>query len=198
MTLKTDAVAAYDTVVDANEAAAAANQAAVQTAARNLWCTVLAQLATCATTNTGVALINLAPSTPADVFGKLSTGVKVAIGTVAQYQSGTGLATSDNAIVSSDSGAKTVTVTTNVSRPITSSDYVFIHGIYAPISALSWDVTGMESTGRLTVESMNFRYRATNPAALEVESAPSAGAVRWLSLSSLADLGAYLTNGDVV
>lgn len=196
MTLKTEAASSYGYVTAANAAALSAANTAVQDAARDKWVSTLGVVATCATTAGTPSVINLNAGTPTDAFAKMAVGEKVDIGTVAQIKSGSGLATSSNTITAQDSVAKTITLTSNCGRAITTADFVVINGVWTPINGAPWTVDG--GTAQITVEGLQFRYRNTNPSALEVLSAPSAGQTRWLPLTSVSDLGNYLAQGLVV
>lgn len=196
MTLKTEASSSYGYVTAANAAAQSAANATVQAAARDKWVNVFGVVGICAVTSGTPTVINLNAATTADAFAKMAVGEKVDIGTVAQIQAGSGTATTNNTITAQDSVAKTITLTSSCGRAITVNDFVVINGIWTPINGQPWTVNGQEAT--ITVEGMEFRFRNTSPSALEVKSAPSAGVTRWLPLTSIADLGTYLAQGEVV
>lgn len=86
----------------------------------------------------------------------------------------------------------------NRARAVTANDIVVIDGLYSPISALSWTMTGTSPIATLTVESLTFQYQRTGSTGrLSVESNPYQGSSRWIQLSSVNDLPSLIARGQL-
>lgn len=198
MTVKSKAGQAFDAVTAANDTALETHRLALQTAARNAWVNTLCKLAVCGVSANTQPDVLLDAATPGNIFDDLDAAAyTVTIGTVAEIQSGSGLAASNLAVSSVDFGTLTVTLASNLSRATTVNDILVIDGLYAPISAINWTTTSLTAVkAYMTVESMDFMYD-NNSGLIYVKSVASAGETQWLNVGSAAALGQYLDSGQV-